>query len=115
MIENFEGVCQAAFVEVFKPLVPYTPNDIKLGNGIIRRASTGNMRNSASKVLKTSEREVQIFVDAANAPYVVYTNEPWTSQRWHGKKNPNEKWFDNATLQVAKRLAEMLGGRLVIE
>lgn len=35
----------------------------------------------------------QVTVGGEPAPYAVYTNEPWISERWHGKQNPNEGWL----------------------
>ena len=49
----------------------------------------GNMRYIATRYVPYSDA-VEIRVDARIAPYAVYTNEPWVSPRWHGKKNPNK-------------------------
>ena len=71
---------------------------------------TGNLQDSAIKVVAVSENEVRIYVDEAVAPYVPYTNEPWLSPKWNGKKNPNEGWFDRAAEAVAQAIAAQLGG-----
>lgn len=34
--------------------------------------------------------------------YMPYTNERWISPRWHGRKNPNEQWWQNAITKVGK-------------
>lgn len=44
------------------------------------------------------------------APYVPYTNEPWISPKWNGKKNPNEGWWDRFVAEFTKRLANKLKG-----
>ena len=46
------------------------------------------------------------------APYMPFTNEPWISPRWNGKKNPNEGWWENACENVIKILANKTGGKL---
>lgn len=30
------------------------------------------------------------------APYMPFTNEPWISEFWRGKQNPNENWWNDA-------------------
>lgn len=105
-----QQVCEA----VFRPLVPYTQFPKRSINGGITLPSTGNMRFNATKVVAVDENTVNIYVDADIAPYVVYTNEPWISERWRGNKNPNEGWFEKATFAVAQRLAAMLGGTLTV-
>lgn len=88
---------------VYEELKKYVPYD------------TGNMANNALKIEQVSANEVKIYIDSSIAPYAVYTNEPWISPHWKGKKNPNEKWFDNATSKVAEALAGMLEGTLEIK
>lgn len=68
---------------------------------------TGNLRYNAIRMEQTSENEIKIFVDESIAPYMVYTNEPWISPKWNGKKNPNEAWFDKAAFTVALWIAGM--------
>lgn len=92
-------LAQAACDQVFRPLVPY---------------DTGNMALLATKVEKVSENEVKIYVDSEIAPYVVYTNEPWTSPKWKGKQNPNEHWFDIAATKTAYAINSMLCGTIDI-
>ena len=70
--------------------------------------------NLAVNALKLEETETGyvIYVDSAVAPYMVYTEEPWTSTRWNGKKNPNEVWFRRVADAVAVELAAALGGKI---
>lgn len=74
---------------------------------------TGNMHNQATSMTGRRTRtgyEWNITIDSKIAPYVVYTNEPWISPRWHGRKNPNEKWIDRSVKDMAKSIAKDLGG-----
>ena len=41
-----------------------------------------------------------------------YTNEPWVSPKWHGKKNPNEAWFQDAVEYIAEYIADQTNGDL---
>ena len=74
----------------------------------------GIMRYEATKYMPQA-RAVKIRVDARTAPYAVYTNEPWVSPRWHGKKNPNEGWVEGGVELIAMYLAQSLGGRVIKE
>lgn len=100
------------FATRFVHTVPYTPYDIYYGGKLVRRHSTGNMRYNASKIRRVDQNTTEMLIDANIAPYVVYTNEPWISPKWNGKKNPNQGWFERATEAVAIELAAMLGGTL---
>ena len=71
--------------------------------------STGNMAFNALRYEITTDT-VRIYVDEAIAPYVPYTNEPWISPRWHGKKNPNEGWWQRFVEEFNRRLVNKLHG-----
>lgn len=73
---------------------------------------TGNLRYNAIRIEFPNENECNIYVDEDIAPYMPYTNEPWISPRWNGKKNPNEKWFDNAVKVIANDVALATQGEL---
>ena len=88
-------VIQQVFESTFRPMVPI---------------DTGNMQNDATKLEQIGPNTYQIKIDSSIAPYAVYTNEPWTSKRWGGKPNPNEKWFEKATEKFAAELAAALNG-----
>ncbi len=70
---------------------------------------TGNLRENI-KVERVNENEYQIKICSPLVDYVVYTNEAWVSPRWKGKKNPNEKWIDNAVELIVSEIAQTLGG-----
>lgn len=70
---------------------------------------TGNMAYMALQY-EIQNGILAITINPDIAPYVPYTNEPWLSERWHGKKNPNEGWWDRFVAEFAKRLANKLKG-----
>lgn len=83
------------------------------GTKRITPIDTGNMRYNAVKMVYTNGgNECHILVDEAIAPYVFYTNEPWISPKWHGKKNPNEGWWDNGAQIIDERIRQRLGAKL---
>ena len=73
---------------------------------------TGNLAYNAVLVRYEDSNTVKLYVNEVIAPYMPYTNEPWISPRWGGKKNPNEGWFDRAAEALAQRIATMCGGTL---
>jgi hypothetical protein len=56
--------------------------------------------------------EFRISIDQNIAPYMVYTNEKWTSPRWNGKPNPNESWWNGTCEQIINMFERELGGEL---
>lgn len=77
---------------------------------------TGNLRYNATRYEWTSPTTFVIYVSGNGktgiAPYMPFTNEEWISPRWHGKKNPNEGWFERGVELVAKTIARELKGTL---
>lgn len=57
---------------------------------------TGNLQNSV-RAVDRSDGGFEIFIDAKQAPYAIYTLEKWVHPRWNGKKNPNEGWAYHAS------------------
>lgn len=88
--------------------------------GYIRAKSpihTGNLRYNAIRVRSISPTIAEVYVswtpeDGAIAPYMPYTNEVWISPRWHGKKNPNEGWWNGACEYAMKRIADESNGKV---
>ena len=72
---------------------------------------TGNLKYDAIKYERVSKSEYKIYVDEKVAPYMPFTNEPWISPKWNGKKNPNEKWFDKAAEYIVEYLASINRGK----
>ena len=70
--------------------------------------STGNMALNATKLEYPNDTTARIFIDDKIAPYVHFTVEPWNN--FHGRKNPNENWFETATDSRAGILANRLNG-----
>lgn len=73
--------------------------------------STGNMAFNALRYEEEGNSFV-IFIDDSIAPYVPYTNEPWLSPKWNGKKNPNEGWWQRFCAEFARRFAAELKGEI---
>lgn len=72
---------------------------------------TGNLRLNAIKY-KIVGNEFTVYVDEKIAPYMVYTNEEWTSDKWNGKQNPNEQWWNKVVEDVIYTMALYLKGEL---
>lgn len=87
--------------------------------GAFKRTSpikTGNLRFNATKsenAVYFGVKVYKIYIEDEIAPYVYYTNEPWISPRWHGKKNPNEGWIDRGVMEVCQVIANELGGKVI--
>ncbi len=94
-----------ATIEAMRPTI-YVPNPKTRG-----KTSTGNMARNALKY-KIEGNLVDVYIDPAVAPYCYYTDEPWTSPKWKGKKNPNEGWWDRFCEEFCRRLAINLRGKL---
>lgn len=82
---------------------------------IVRRNApyrTGNLRYDAIKFRWINDKTFKIWVDCKEngvAPYMPYTNEPWISDRWNGKQNPNEGWWQRTAEEIADHIASVLG------
>ena len=72
---------------------------------------TGNMAYDALEYYMEGN-DLIVRVNPDIAPYVPYTNEPWVSPKWHGKKNPNEGWWQRFCEEFAKRLAKAIRGTI---
>ncbi len=84
----------------------YVPNPKTRG-----KTSSGNMALNALRIRVTGD-VVDVFIDEEIAPYAVYTDEPWTSEKWKVKQNPNEGWWERFCEEFARRLAKKLRGKL---
>lgn len=71
---------------------------------------TGNLANNGVRLVFISKKEALLYVDEAVAPYMPYTNEPWISPYWNGKKNPNEGWFDHSAEAIAETISNLAKG-----
>lgn len=101
-----QAVIDAAVAVVEEIRANWVPNpDTRYKKG----GSKGTMAFDALRYDITTDM-VHIYVDPAIAPYVPYTNEPWISPRWHGKKNPNEGWWQRFVEEFNTRLANKLHG-----
>lgn len=73
---------------------------------------TGNLALNAIRMEMESPNVCLIYVDESIAPYMPYTNEPWLSPRWNGRKNPNEGWWQRAGEHVVKTVASKVKGKI---
>lgn len=74
---------------------------------------TGNLAYNSIKMYYAGENKVIIEVDQKIAPYMVYTNEKWIAERWNGKPNPNEKWWQKAIEKAVKIASQEMGGKVI--
>lgn len=98
MLSNakFKRVCLKALNKV-KTRAPY---------------DSGNLSIHGVQCEFPSPNVCRIYIDEVDAPYMPYTNEPWLSPYWNGKKNPNEGWWQDATEIVGRLIAQELEGEL---
>lgn len=73
---------------------------------------TGNLAFDSIRYVFTSPTRAVVYVDTKIAPYVPYTNEPWISPRWKGKKNPNEKWFERGVEDALRMTNRIMKARI---
>ena len=88
---------------------------------VIRRhcpIDTGNLRYNAIQFLYEDDNTFTVYVDFYDngknptgiGYYMAYTNEPWISKRWHGKKNKNEGWWQKALEEIKEMIRNEFGG-----
>lgn len=87
-------------------------NTLMVPNPLTRYKPGGSTGNLAFNALRYEIRDgaVEVYVDERIAPYMPYTNEPWISPYWNGKKNPNEGWWNRFANEVILRVAIKLKG-----
>ena len=103
--DEFKEMCMNAYQEL-RFMAPnretrYKPN-----------GSTGNLAFNAVKKRFYRGRNFKTWIDEDIAPYAPYTNEPWLSPHWKGKKNPNEGWFERTARRIAENTAKYCGGTI---
>ena len=106
-IRQIQRVIESVFKKYQKRVVP---NPKTRG-----KTSKGNLAFNAFKYSWTigeNKLTFKAWIDEDVASYMVYTNEPWTAARWHGKKNPNEHWWERMCEDFIREVAARLGGKL---
>lgn len=73
---------------------------------------TGNLAYVAVRYERTGIDTWKIFISLEYAPYAPYVNEKWVSPRWHGKKNPNEGWWNRTIDEVVRIISAEIGGEI---
>lgn len=100
--DNRQRVIDAAkkCVEEMRQVKKWVPRD------------SGNLANHALRY-DITETEMKIYIDQEIAPYMPYTNEAWLAEKWNGRKNPNEGWWQRFVAEFARRLAKKLRGKIL--
>lgn len=69
---------------------------------------TGNL---AMNSIRIDQNRGRVIVGGEIADYAVYTNEPWMSDKWNGKQNPNEGWINKSIEEAVPIIQRVLSGR----
>lgn len=94
--QQFDRVC----MELVKIIRERAPRD------------TGNLADNGVRYVWEDEETFTIYIDESIAPYMPYTNEPWISPKWNGKKNPNEAWWQDAINLCIEHFTNVYKGEL---
>lgn len=78
---------------------------------------TGNLADNGVRYVWENEETFTIYIDDGNngiAPYMKYTNENWDLFRppLHGKKNPNEAWWQDAVNLCIEHFTNVYKGEI---
>lgn len=73
---------------------------------------TGNLADNGVRYVWENEETFTIYIDESIAPYMPYTNEPWISPKWNGKKNPNEAWWQDAVNLCIEHFTNVYKGEI---
>lgn len=90
-------------VEKLRPTA-YVPNPATRG-----KTSTGTLAFDALRY-EIKDGAILVYINQNIAPYMPYTNEPWISPYWGGKKNPNEGWWQRFANELILLVAIKLKG-----
>lgn len=73
---------------------------------------TGNL---AINSIRIAADYSAVLIGGEIADYAAQTNEPWTAEKWQGKKNPNEGWIQRAVQEALPMIGQALSGKLTRE
>jgi len=59
-----------------------------------------------------NRNQIWIRIDSDDVPYAKDTTRIWPASRASGRKNPNEGWWDQAHMAVARMAAAVLGVKI---
>jgi hypothetical protein len=71
---------------------------------------TGNMAINSVRIVGNA-----VYIGGEIADYAPFTNEPWTAEKWHGAKNPNEGWVQAAIQEASPMIQQVLNGKATRE
>lgn len=71
---------------------------------------TGNLAINSIRIVGNA-----VYIGGEIADYAVFTNEPWTADKWHGAKNPNKGWVQKAIQEAAPIIQRVLSGKATKE
>lgn len=69
---------------------------------------TGNLAMNSIRIDRARGR---VIIGGETAEYAPYTNEPWISEKWKGKRNPNEGWIQRAIEEALPIIQKVLSGK----
>ena len=75
---------------------------------------TTNLSRSIN-IQYVEEGKARIVIGHEDADYAIYTNEPWTSDKWGGKKNPNEGWIEETIAQATPMIQQIMSGEMSVD
>lgn len=87
-------------------------NFVKLSLQAYAPVDTGNMALNSIRVEQRGPYDFVVIVGGEPAPYAPATNQPWTSPRWNGRKNPNEGWVNDCLRSISSTIKSMMEGRI---
>lgn len=95
--------------EQFNEIVTKILIDLRL----ITPYKTGNLCHNGVSIEYVNPDEIRVYVNLDVAFYMVYVNEPWLSPKWHGKKNPNEGWWNKFAEGKIPEIIQAHGGIMI--
>ncbi len=84
----------------------------KILKAVLQARAPYDTGNLAMNNIRIDRNRGRVIVGSKeSADYAPITNEPWVSEKWHGKKNPNEGWINRAIEEALPIIQRVLSGR----
>jgi len=85
----------------------------KILKSVLQARAPYDMGNLAMNNIRIDRSKGSVIIGSAeSASYAPFTNESWISEKWHGKKNPNEGWINRAIEEALPVIQRVLSGRV---